>query len=105
MHHPVNFNIIFTFVLYRTTLLCIVTILYYPHQSAYKSGHCTVTALLSIKTGVQLSLTGGESSALVLLDLPAAFDIIDLDYLLGSRKSSFGLGGTVLKLFVCLLPE
>ena len=45
-----------------------------PHQSAYKPGHSTETALLSLKNEIQLSLARGEPTALVLLDLSAAFD-------------------------------
>ena len=68
-----------------------------PHQSAYKPGHSTKTALLSIKDEVHLSLAHGKAKALVLLDLSAAFDTIDHNMLLGYLKSWFGLGGTVLK--------
>ena len=68
-----------------------------PHQSTYKRGHSTETALLSIKHKVHLSLARGEPTALVLLDLSAAFDNIDHNILLGYLKSWFGLGGTVLK--------
>ena len=68
-----------------------------PHQSTYKRGHSTETALLSIKHKVHLSLACGEPTALVLLDLSAAFDNIDHNILLGYLKSWFGLGGTVLK--------
>ena len=54
-----------------------------PHQSAYKPGHSTKTALLSIKNEVHLTLARGEPTALVLLDLSAAFDTIDHNILLG----------------------
>ena len=64
-----------------------------PHQSAYKPGHSTETALLSIKNEVHLSLARGEPTALVLLDLSAAFDTIDHSILLSYLKSWFGLGG------------
>ena len=37
------------------------------YQSAYKSGHSTETALLSIKSDIHLSLSRGEATALVLL--------------------------------------
>ena len=57
------------------------------------------TALLSIKNEVHLSLACGEPTAIVLLDLSAAFDTIDHNILLGYLKSWFGLGGTVLKWF------
>ena len=67
------------------------------HQSAYKPGHSTETALLSIKNEVHLSLARGEPTALVLLNLSAAFDTIDHNILLGYLKSWFGLGGTALR--------
>ena len=41
------------------------------YQSAYKAGHSTETALLSIKNEFHLSLSRGEPTALVLLDLSA----------------------------------
>ena len=47
------------------------------YQSAYKSGHSTETALLSIKNDIHLSLSRGEATALVLLDLSAAFNTMD----------------------------
>ena len=52
------------------------------YQSAYKSGHSTETALLSIKNYIHLSLSRGKATALVLLDLSAAFDTIDNSTLL-----------------------
>ena len=73
------------------------------HQSAYKPGHSTETALLSIKKEVYLSLARGEPTALVLLDLSSAFDTIDHNILLGYLKSWFGLGGTVLRWFASYL--
>ena len=74
-----------------------------PHQSAYKPGHSTETALLSIKNEVHLSLARGEPTALVLLDLSAAFDTIDHNILLGYLKTWFGLGGTALRWFASYL--
>ena len=55
-------------------------------QSAYKVGHSTETALLCIKNEIHLSL----STALVLLDLSAAFDTIDHDTLLSCLSVKFG---------------
>ena len=60
-----------------------------PHQSAYKPGHSTETALLSIKNEVHLSLARGEPT--------------DHNILLGYFKSWFGLGGTVLRWFASYL--
>ena len=76
-----------------------------PYQSAYKPGHSTETALLSIKNEVHLSLERGEPTALVLPDLSAVFDTIDHNILLGYLKSWFGLDGTVLKWFASYLSE
>ena len=61
------------------------------YQSAYKAGHSTETALLLIKNEVHLSLARGEPTALVLLDLSAAFDTIDHSTLLNCLPSSFGV--------------
>ena len=68
-----------------------------PYQSAYKSGHSTETALLSIKNDIHLSLSQGEATALVLLDLSAAFDTIDHTTLLSCLLDWFGVGGSALK--------
>ena len=46
------------------------------YQSAYKSGHSMETALLSIKNDIYLSLSRGEATALVLLDLSAGSPLI-----------------------------
>ena len=67
------------------------------YQSAYKSGHSMETALLSIKNDIHLSLSQGEATALVLLDLTAAFDTIDHSTLLSCLLDWFGVGGSALK--------
>ena len=76
-----------------------------PRQSAYKSGHSTETALLLIKNEIHLSLSRGEPTALVLLDLSAAFDTIDHPTLLSCLKSWFGVSGTALKWFTSYLSH
>ena len=72
-----------------------------PHQSAYKPGHSN--CFIVYKNEVHLSLAHGEPTALVLLDLSAAFDTIDHNILLGYLKSWFGLGGTALRWFASYL--
>ena len=76
-----------------------------PRQSAYKSGHSTETTLLLIKNEIHLSLSRGEPTALVLLDLSAAFDTIDHPTLLNCLKSWFGVSGTALKWFTSYLSR
>ena len=45
----------------------------YVKLSAYKLGHLTETALLSIKNDLHLALGRGEATAVVLLDQSAVF--------------------------------
>ena len=74
-------------------------------QSAYKFGHSTETALLCIKNEIHLSLSKGMPTALVLLDLFAAFDTIDHDTLLSCLSSRFGFAGSALKWFRSYLQD
>ena len=46
-------------------------------QSGYKAGQSTETALLAIKNDAHLAMSKGEATAVVFLDLSAAFDTID----------------------------
>ena len=62
-------------------------------------------ALLSIKNDIHLSLSRSEPTALVLLDLSAAFDTIDHSTLLSCLLDSFGVGGSALKWFSSYLTE
>ena len=68
-------------------------------------GHSTETARLSIKNEVHLSLSRGKPTALILLDLWAAFDTIDHSTLLHCLRTWFGVGGSVLKWFTSYLSE
>ena len=75
------------------------------YQSAYKSGHSTETALLSIKNDIHLSLSRGEATALVLLDLSAASDTIDHSTFLSCLLDWFGVGGSALEWCFSYLTE
>ena len=75
------------------------------NQSVYKALYSSETALLSIKNEVHLSLSRGEPTALVLLDLFAAIKIIDHSTLLSSLCIWFGVGGLVLKWFTSNLTD
>ena len=74
-------------------------------QSAYKQGHSTETALLSIKNEVHLALARGEATAVVLLDQSAAFNTIDHSTLIECLSSWFGVGGVVLDWFRSYLSD
>ena len=68
-----------------------------PMQSAYREGHSTESALLSVGNEIHLDLAKGKCTALVLLDLSAAFDTIDHSILINRLSSLFGIKETVLK--------
>ena len=74
-------------------------------QSAYKAGHSTETTLLCIQNEIHLSLSKGMPTALVLLDLSAAFDTIDHDTLLACLSTMFGFTGYVLRWFTSYLLD
>ena len=69
------------------------------NQCAFRRGHSTETALLSIKNQIHLSLARGETTAVVLLDQSAAFDTIDHNKLLDCLRKWFGVGGGCLDWF------
>ena len=62
-----------------------------PFQSAYRKFHSTETALLRIYNDLLLSIDGRKVSALLLLDLSAAFDTIDHRILLDRLTLNFGI--------------
>ena len=76
-----------------------------PCQSAHKSGHSREMARLTIKSNFHLSLSWGDATALVLLDLLAAFDTIDHTTPLSCLLVLFGVGGSALKWFSSYLTE
>ena len=62
-------------------------------------------ALLSIKIDIHLSLSQGEATDSVLLNLSAAFDTIDHSTLLSCLLDWFSIGGSILKWFTSYLTE
>ena len=68
-------------------------------QSAYRPHHSTETAILKVLSDVLLAIDAGDLSALVLLDLPAAFDTVDHNILLHRLEHTFQFGGVVLEWF------
>jgi len=66
-------------------------------QSAYYAAyHSTETAVLKVLADILLAIDSDDLSALVLLDLSAAFDTMDHDILIQRLKSSYGLSGMVI---------
>ena len=69
------------------------------YQSAYRKFHSTETALLKIHNDILSSMNDGRVTALTLLDLSAAFDIIDYTILLRRLGDWFGMSGKALDWF------
>lgn len=74
-------------------------------QSAYKMFHSVETALLKIQNDLLLSVDKRQVSALVLLDLSAAFDTVDHHILLSRLKLNFGISGSALSLLTSYLSD
>ena len=73
------------------------------HQSAYRAGHSTETALLRITNDALRAADDKLSTVLVALDLSAAFDTVDHGILVRRLRSSFGVTGTALDLLTSYL--
>ena len=67
------------------------------NQSTYRRLYSTETALLKIQNDIAAPMDSGKAVALTLLDLSAAFDIIDHNILFNCLRDWFGVGGTVLR--------
>jgi len=61
--------------------------------------HSTKTAVLHVLSEIQTAADQGDFSALVLLDLSAAFDMVDHEVLLKRLDISYGVTGCALKWF------
>uniref|UniRef100_A0A3B1K377 Reverse transcriptase domain-containing protein n=1 Tax=Astyanax mexicanus TaxID=7994 RepID=A0A3B1K377_ASTMX len=68
------------------------------NQSGFKKGHSTETALLSVTEALKTARAAGQSSVLILLDLSAAFDTVNHDFLL-TILSNMGIADNVLSWF------
>ena len=67
-------------------------------QSAYRKFHSSETALLYVQNDILSSLDAGHSTALLLLDLSAAFDTIDHSILTHRLQHWFGISPVCINL-------
>ena len=65
-------------------------------QSAYRRFHSTESALLNIQDDLFLNMSEGSTTALTLLDLSAAFDMIDHSILFHRLHECYGINGLAL---------
>ena len=68
-----------------------------PLKSAYRLWHSTEPALLKVKADILGAMDNQEITCLMLLDLSAAFDMVDHKILLNHLENHFGIRGMVLQ--------
>ena len=73
------------------------------HQSAYRKHHSVETALLKIQNDLLLAIDRKQISALVLLDMSAAFDTVDHQILLSRLSLNFGIRDSALNFLTSYL--
>ena len=73
--------------------------LFDEYQSAYRPAHSTETALIKIHHDISEALDRGSIVAMVMLDLSAAFDMVDHEILIKRLHVSYGFCDTVLSWF------
>ena len=66
-------------------------------QSAYRKHHSTETLLIKVQNDILQSLDSGYATILVMLDISAAFDVVDHQRLLSRHKEVFGIEGVALE--------
>lgn len=67
------------------------------NQSSYRKFHSTETALLKVQNDILTCMDNQEVTLLILLDLSAAFDVIDHSILLKIIEQDFGIIGNAQK--------
>jgi Reverse transcriptase (RNA-dependent DNA polymerase) len=75
------------------------------NQSAYRPHHSTETAVCILHNDLVRSIDKGHVTALVLLDLSAAFDTVDHELLIEVLKKWFAIDGVTLKWFKPYLDD
>ena len=69
-----------------------------PLQSAYKCHHSTETALIKVHNDLTAALESGSGAVLIMLDLSAAFDVLDHKILRERFRKHFGITDDALEL-------
>ena len=69
------------------------------YQSAYRKGYSTETALVKLSNDILCNMEQQRVTALVCVDLSAAFDTVDHDVLLQVLRNKFGVSGVALTWF------
>ena len=69
------------------------------YQHGYKKFHSTETLLLRVVNDVLIGFEKNSGTILILLDLSAAFDTVDINKLLFILENELGIKGTALKWF------
>ena len=75
-----------------------------PHQSGFKAGHSTETALLAVSEELHTAKAASLSSVIILLDLSAAFDTVNHQILLRTLQE-LGVSGSALSLLTSYLKD
>ena len=76
-----------------------------PLQSVYKKNHSTETVLLKVKADILQAMDNQRVVCLILLDLSAAFNMVNHQLLLNRLKYRFGFGGVILDWIRSYLKE
>jgi len=74
-------------------------------QSAYRQFHSTETAVCIVHNDLVRAIDRGHVTALVMLDLSAAFDTVDHEVLLEILTHRFSVGGVALEWFNSYLSD
>ena len=77
--------------------------LHSKHEHGYKKYHSTETLLLCLVNDILLSLDCNHATLLLLIDLSAAFDTVDIDLLLQVMEFEIGVSGIALDWFESFL--
>jgi len=78
---------------------------YQSHKSAYPRGQSTETVLLCVHSDIAGALDEVSMTRVIILDLFAAFDVIDHLILLKRLECSFGIKGNALTEVIPYIPS